>query len=428
MRTVLRAGLVTVAVVALAGCSNSIASRDLGFGEGKAVLTQAEWRAITDRPVGEGSEHGRIRPRRVTCAEPSPDVAKAFSSSFNVGTSIVARGLPSGITPEVALAISRSQAEALAQLGERLATIQLLRDGLFRACEAFANGAISDTTYAVILSRYDDTMITMLLGEFAAGAFGRTLAALGTESSGKASSQIDVSSKQERSRQAEEKLKTSEERRNQVNSDLDKAATSAPANDPKVAELKSQLEREAKNVDNAKQELIDALKAEATSMAKAAVVTAAGGITRNQLPDVPRTLHDMQRKYIENVNFDALAIACFSAMDRPGWSPQLGEAARAYEAAIKDAGSTPAAREAAAVQIARAASQAQVTPFAVYCMTDLVPALSKVRGEHLKLILERAAHERDLAAEHGSVSKTIDAVKAYSDKVNQLLETLRPAK
>ena len=36
-------------------------------------------------------------------------------------------------------------------------------------------GAISDTTYAVLLSRYGETMITMLLGELAAGAFGRWL-------------------------------------------------------------------------------------------------------------------------------------------------------------------------------------------------------------------------------------------------------------
>ena len=423
MPIVLRAGVVVLAVLGVVGCSRTIESRWFGLGEGQAVMTQAEWRAITDRPVGQGSQHGRVSPSRVTCSEPSPDVAKAFSSSFNLGTSLAARGLPSGVAPEVAIAISRAQAEALAQLGERLATIQLLRDGLFRACEAYANGAISDTTYAVILSRFDDTMVTMLLGEFAAGAFGRTLSGLGTEASGKASSQLDVSTKQERTRQLEEKLKTSEDRRNQVSGELAKTAP----NDPKTAELKTQLDRESKNVDNTKQELIDALKAQADSMAKAALVTAAGGISHTQAADVPRTLFDMQRKYIENVNFDALAIACFSAMDRPGWTPELGEAARAYDAAIAATNATAATREAAAIQVARAANRAQLTPFTVYCMTDLVPTLAKMQHRHLELVLERAQHERDLAAQHNTAAKTIDAVKAYSDRIKILLESVKNA-
>jgi hypothetical protein len=219
------------------------------------------------------------------------------------------------VAPEVAIAVSRSQAEALAQLGERLATIQLLRDGLYRACEGFANGAISDTTYAVILSRYDDTMITMLLGEFAAGAFGRSLAALGTGAEGKALASLDLTTKQETSRQAEAKLTSSEQRQKQLEQKLEKAEA---ASDPKVAaDLQCELERESKNTEAAKSDLIDALKAEATSASKALNVVAAGGITPSHAADVPKTLHEMQRKYLENLNFDALEVACLSALDRP---------------------------------------------------------------------------------------------------------------
>jgi hypothetical protein len=64
---------------------------------------------------------------------------------------------------------------------ERTQTIQLLRDSLYRACEAYANGALSDTTYALLLSRYDDTMVTMLSSELVAGAFGRTPGAISSE-------------------------------------------------------------------------------------------------------------------------------------------------------------------------------------------------------------------------------------------------------
>src|SRR5204862_6868923 len=77
-----------------------------------------------------------------------------------------------------------ARAESLAQLTNRLATIQLLRDGLYRACEAYANGAVSEITYAIMLSRFDKLMVTLLTGELVAGNFGQSLAVLGTGSSG----------------------------------------------------------------------------------------------------------------------------------------------------------------------------------------------------------------------------------------------------
>lgn len=40
--------------------------------------------------------------------------------------------------------------------------IQLLRDGLYRACEAYTNGIIDGREYKRIIARYDETMITML--------------------------------------------------------------------------------------------------------------------------------------------------------------------------------------------------------------------------------------------------------------------------
>lgn len=102
---------------------------------------------------------------RITCAEPSPDVAKAVSEAFNLGGAldVAARGaeLPAEGAARASLALSTARAEALAQLTNRLATIQLLRDGLYRACEAYANGALTKPSYAIITSRYDDIMVTL---------------------------------------------------------------------------------------------------------------------------------------------------------------------------------------------------------------------------------------------------------------------------
>jgi hypothetical protein len=47
-----------------------------------------------------------------------------------------------------------------------------LRDGLYRACEAYANGALGADAYALILSRYGQLMTTLFLGQDVTGAAG----------------------------------------------------------------------------------------------------------------------------------------------------------------------------------------------------------------------------------------------------------------
>src|SRR5260370_20643516 len=59
-----------------------------------------------------------------------------------------------------------------------MASIQLLRDGLFRACEAFQNGALGRISYALVLSRIGDTIVSMLGSELMVGEFGRSGAAI----------------------------------------------------------------------------------------------------------------------------------------------------------------------------------------------------------------------------------------------------------
>jgi hypothetical protein len=45
-----------------------------------------------------------------------------------------------------------------------------LRDGLYRACEAYANGALGADAYALVLSRYGQLMTTLFLGQDVTGA------------------------------------------------------------------------------------------------------------------------------------------------------------------------------------------------------------------------------------------------------------------
>ena len=391
-------GLVVV-LLSVAGCGDAIRTR--WFGGGTAIFTGAETRAVSETEVGSGSEHGRVKPRYVRCAEPSPDVAKAVANSFGGGLTAVVRGLPSGVTPEVAGAISRSHAEAIAQLTERLATMQLLRDGLYRACEAYANGAISDTTYAVMLSRFDKTMVTMLLGELAAGAFGRSLAGAGTGAESASSSSLDIAEKEAKSREAEATLKAAEERHLNAERDLTSAEKEASKNPgdvaatKKVEDSKRNREQTQKEVTKADRELKDALKAQASSAARALEIKTVGGIAASHSPEIARTLADLARKYIENLNFDAIEVACLSALDRP--------------------------------------ADTKPTGFATLCTSGILATLQDSKGDLLKALIDRATAERERAETRATLRgaveqsrETLQAVDALLAEVARLKGTSTP--
>ena len=92
----------------------------------------------------------------IVCAEPSPDALSAVSSSFSGSTSVSAQS-----SPEVALAMALALNEAAGQL-RRARTVQLLRDSLFRACEAYMNEAMDKIDYTRIANKYADATVTLL--------------------------------------------------------------------------------------------------------------------------------------------------------------------------------------------------------------------------------------------------------------------------
>jgi hypothetical protein len=150
-------------VLVLAGCSILEDDVARGFAQSgsltPATFTTADVRMITQRNR-QGS------PNPIICTEPSPDVAKALSAAAQLsgsGGNGTATGSFSagGASTEVALALA---GRSTALLG--------LRDGLFRACEAYANGVIGADAYALVLSRYGQLMTTLFLGQDVTGAAG----------------------------------------------------------------------------------------------------------------------------------------------------------------------------------------------------------------------------------------------------------------
>lgn len=363
------AGLIGCCAI-LTGCTTNGTIKEVqSMDGGRVMLTSADVRMISQVTPRKESQPGVILPQHITCAEPSPDVAKAVSATLQVGTTLSA-GLPTGVSPEVAAAITRARAESIAQLGERLATISLLRDALYRACEAYANGALSSTAYAILLSRYDDTMITLQNSELAAGAFGRTLAGASGEGSGKASAKLDTKSELEQQSETlselSESLKRSSELENslkqienskselhqkrkelkpligQLEAERDAAIATGDTERQEDAERQLELEQESleqldfqleqltttktsvetaleqtrKSTHSVKRNLEKQLESAAEGAAKADVVVAGGIEPGKQTAEIAALLARMQKDYLNNVNADASDVACAVAMDR----------------------------------------------------------------------------------------------------------------
>ena len=391
LRFLARAALIS-SVALVAGCGGSTIYDTKSFDSDQALVTSADVRLVyKTRP--ESSAGGRITPQNIICSEPSPDVAKAVAESFNLGGSF-GGGIPSGVSAEAAAAISLARAEGMAQLTQRLATIQLLRDGLYRACEAYANGAISDTTYAVMISRYDDTMVTMLMGELAAGNFSGRLAAIGTGAGGDASAQLNRAT--QRLLEASGQL-------------ADSAQPQSEAPSPQGGEGQT-----TRSVD---QNTSSAMRAAANSIAEAAQLIAASSSGFRQNPQIAQTIATMQRKYIENINVDAMVVACINALDQGRIAADISGALAELQIEKDRYRNNYSDENRLRLRTAHQTfnqlmGDSLKSPLAAHCIQGVIPQIV----EHQSMILDHILEE----------SKIEDAVKVVKNDSETIFELLEP--
>ena len=96
---------------------------------------------------------------RVVCAEPAPDALSAIAAQAGVSVSDISN----------AVSAEGGVSEAAANIGLRTQTIQTLRDGFYRVCEAYMNG-LSQEQYSIMLRRFQTNMIALLAIEQLPGA------------------------------------------------------------------------------------------------------------------------------------------------------------------------------------------------------------------------------------------------------------------
>lgn len=316
--------------LALAACSERPMDIDRTFAMTPPVAhgTGAKTRLITTTEPGAGSEHGRVVPRQIVCAEASPDTASSISSAMTAAFSGSGSSQGQGISAQAAGEFGKAVAESLVQLGERTATIQLLRDGYHRACEAYANGAITDITYALIISRLDEVMVTMMTGELAAGAFGRKLAATsGNAGTSRGDGAASVAAATEAVNSAVADLNTATAQSAKADKDLtDFDAANRPP-DPNKQPERARLNQEAqtkKTALAARQQQLAAAEAQLQRAQLGSSGTlasqrgeAAGGINASPDPQIAEKLVEMYDRFMEGNPLKKMVVACVTALDRP---------------------------------------------------------------------------------------------------------------
>ncbi len=302
----------------LAGCGGEIFHTfklNPDIDQANSIVTDARQRVITVVSPGIASRPGLVDPARITCVEPSPDVAVAVANSLGGGLGIAGKG---------SFSISGAEAEGLAQIAERTTAIQaILRQG-YQACIDYMNGAISATTYSLRQSRLDDLLVTLVLSEDAAGAFGRSGASIGTDASAsaRASASIlpDVSKGLD---QATNDLSKREQELATAEAELADAKKALADNtDPtKTEALKANVAAKQSKVEVAVAARDAALRSvtgltEAASNAAAGVkqVAGQGGLTAQPDPEIARTIAQMQETFVNKDMEQAYVSTCLTEL------------------------------------------------------------------------------------------------------------------
>lgn len=145
-------------LVLSSGCGANFNSihRELDISKGKGVLIDIKQRAIFSRLMTAGT-----KTFPVFCAEPSPDALSAYAAALSGNVDIASKG---------SLGFSGQTQESASFVGLRTQSIQLLRDFLYRDCEAYMNEAIDKYQYDTLMRRSQKYMVALLGIEQLTGA------------------------------------------------------------------------------------------------------------------------------------------------------------------------------------------------------------------------------------------------------------------
>lgn len=304
----IRLSVMVAAVMSLTACENGTIYKEFMLGSDTSITTGARQRVVINHNPNLMTRPGTVTPARIVCAEPSPDVAAVIASAFGAGLSVPGTG---------AASVAANSSEALAQLAERTGAVQVLRERMFRACEAYSNGAITGTTYTILMNRFDRAMTTVLFGEIAGGAFGRSLAAIGGKASSEASASLSGASNaiSNINESAEALAKAEKDLSDAERALADEKKKESP-DQAKVTELTTAKDTAKGKRDATRQLLQTHVATAAKGTSDATALTAAGGVAAKPNKDVAAVMRDMHSKFLDSNPLDDYIAACLVELER----------------------------------------------------------------------------------------------------------------
>lgn len=143
---------VALALAGLTACDTpNFKTSQFQFGDATTLAATGNLRFVSQR-----TRKLPLSTSTVICSEPSPDYAVSSGTDANGTIKAVA---PSPIS-ELNGALKTT--ETVVQLDGREKGVLALRDGLYAACQAYANGTIGKDAYSVILSQYGLLLVALM--------------------------------------------------------------------------------------------------------------------------------------------------------------------------------------------------------------------------------------------------------------------------
>lgn len=173
MRTIV---VTALAGVTLAGCANiNSVYRRPDLNDGRSMVIDAEQTAITNVRRGSGN---------IICARPAPDAIAADGGGFTFN---------GAFTTDQSIDMDGASGQGVAGIGLRTQSIQLLRDAMYRNCEALQNGGIDGFEFGIMQRRFQSNLIAILAVEQLTGAVEGPTAAVSAQSSASAGEEPSAS-------------------------------------------------------------------------------------------------------------------------------------------------------------------------------------------------------------------------------------------
>jgi hypothetical protein len=217
------------------------------------------------------------------CAEPSPDALAAYASSLGLGVSAPSQG---------AASVANALQGSAGSIGLRTQSITLMRDQLYRMCEAYENGSIGQVQVSTLLGRSQDLTAVVLAIEQLTGAVAANQVILsGAAGSGASASLLSDQKLLDEARKNENEKKTS----------LDDAISARDKLQADVTAKEKDVKIAQEAFDNAKPEDKTALEKELNTKKTDLDKTKSDLVNAKSQVDLKQTLYEDAKKLRETI-------------------------------------------------------------------------------------------------------------------------------